>query len=429
MKEIIEKIKDLVPSDNKISKIREQEVVILFEELRSKKCEMDEFVALLMNFPVSVTIAFFEENFVALKPEIGLFTTSLCSNEIFCKNINDSGLTRGFALLEFFLYKNYLSPTIAKTICKTVALAYKKGSFYPRAYQKFEERILKSERINPYQLFCLDFNNTQPDDLACLVRFVSGLAADGLIDISNEKAAKWITKYNIDIEEFVTNPVKSEKNCPQSQEKRKKTFNSSTNESELFVEKKTDEGCLEVPAQVTVLSESTLLKTIDDAESLVKEFTHSLSDTFGTITLLKEELVRKSEEIKSLQEKMEEKEELLQQTLTEKEEIFQRTLVEKDALLSALQEDSIGKDKQLQCLIEDKQDLEERVKNAYQMDEIVVNQQLLTLKSDISEDLQLEYEEYRESLGNLCNEDEFAAYRATIKRIFRTLKRHGIEFK
>jgi len=71
-------------------------------------------------------------------------------------------------------------------------------------------------------------------------------------------------------------------------------------------------------------------------------------------------------------------------------------------------------------------DLTERLRTALKMDGIAKNQELATLKNDVSEALKLEYANYTKSKERAYNEDLFEAYRAMLSRVFRVLRRHGI---
>jgi len=72
------------------------------------------------------------------------------------------------------------------------------------------------------------------------------------------------------------------------------------------------------------------------------------------------------------------------------------------------------------------EDLTQRLRTSLEMDNISKNQELITLKNDISEALKLDYADYAKSTNLPYNEDLFEMYRSTLKRIFKLLKRFGI---
>lgn len=71
-------------------------------------------------------------------------------------------------------------------------------------------------------------------------------------------------------------------------------------------------------------------------------------------------------------------------------------------------------------------DLTERLRTSLNMDEISKNQELATLKNDISEALKLDYSDFMGTKGNKYSADLFDAYQSTLTRIFKLLKRFGI---
>ena len=84
------------------------------------------------------------------------------------------------------------------------------------------------------------------------------------------------------------------------------------------------------------------------------------------------------------------------------------------------------KDEQILALQNQVSDLTERLRTSLNMDSISKNQELITLKNDISEALKLDYADYTKSKDGPYNEDLFEAYRSTLTRIFKLLKRYGI---
>ncbi len=84
------------------------------------------------------------------------------------------------------------------------------------------------------------------------------------------------------------------------------------------------------------------------------------------------------------------------------------------------------KEKRINELERQVADLTERLRTSLQMDEISKSQELITLKNDISEALKLDYADFAKSKERPYNEDLFEAYRSTLTRIFKLLKRFDI---
>jgi len=71
-------------------------------------------------------------------------------------------------------------------------------------------------------------------------------------------------------------------------------------------------------------------------------------------------------------------------------------------------------------------DLTDRLRSSFSMDEISKNQEMTTLKNDISEALKLDYSDFTDTRESEYNHDLFDVYRSTLTRIFKLLKRFGI---
>ena len=79
-------------------------------------------------------------------------------------------------------------------------------------------------------------------------------------------------------------------------------------------------------------------------------------------------------------------------------------------------------------LVEEINDLKKRLEVALKMNAIQENQELLTLKSEISKTLKLDYIDFYNSRGKEYSESLFAVYRTFLARTFRELKKLGISF-
>ena len=101
-------------------------------------------------------------------------------------------------------------------------------------------------------------------------------------------------------------------------------------------------------------------------------------------------------------------------------------LAEKERCAASLAIEIGMKEKQLTEMNRQIADLTERLRTSLQMDEISKSQELITLKNDISEALKLDYADFAKSKENPYSEDLFEAYRSTLTRIFKLLKRFGI---
>jgi len=72
------------------------------------------------------------------------------------------------------------------------------------------------------------------------------------------------------------------------------------------------------------------------------------------------------------------------------------------------------------------EDLTSRLQTALRMDAIDRDQELVTLKRNISWFLEPEYADYMKSKDRECSPDLFAFYRSMLGRVFKRLQRSGI---
>ena len=73
-------------------------------------------------------------------------------------------------------------------------------------------------------------------------------------------------------------------------------------------------------------------------------------------------------------------------------------------------------------------DLESRLEVALKMNNIEQNQELATLKAEISKAFKLDYEDFQNSKGKELSQELFDIYRVIISRFFKGLERFGISF-
>gem|GEM_PF-1400521 len=143
---------------------------------------------------------------------------------------------------------------------------------------------------------------------------------------------------------------------------------------------------------------------IDKKQQEILEIVRRLSNSMLSIESLASAITRRDEEIS----------------------LVKADLAEKERRAASLAIEIGMKEKQLSEMNGQIADLTERLRISLQMDDISKNQELITLKSDISDALKLDYADFAKSKENPYSEDLFEAYRSTLTRIFKLLKRFGI---
>jgi len=171
----------------------------------------------------------------------------------------------------------------------------------------------------------------------------------------------------------------------------------STNEPYVAQDsRKIDSGTIALASELL----TTLVKSSHEAQSLH----HTLVESNGTITLLREQVSNRDSQI------------------------YQKTaeLRERDRQISDLHSDC----EEAKRVYEDQKariaELTEQLRTTIHMGEISQNQELFTLKTDIANSLKLEYFDYLKDKDAECDPDKFEAFRNSLHRVFRKLKRFGI---
>ncbi|MDL2233238.1 hypothetical protein LJC63_06625 [Ruminococcaceae bacterium OttesenSCG-928-L11] len=104
----------------------------------------------------------------------------------------------------------------------------------------------------------------------------------------------------------------------------------------------------------------------------------------------------------------------------------QSTILDRERQLSATALELKKSKEALSSAEEQISDLTSRLRASLNMDEISKNQELTTLKNDISEALKLDYSDFIGTRNSEYSQDLFEAYRSTLTRIFKLLKRFGV---
>lgn len=92
----------------------------------------------------------------------------------------------------------------------------------------------------------------------------------------------------------------------------------------------------------------------------------------------------------------------------------------------SLRRDLESKQKEIDNCYERIEDLENRLKSVFEMDDSIRSQELMTLKKDVADAIRMEYLDYKDS-DQTFNEDNFVANSASLERVFKFLIRFGFE--
>lgn len=193
-------------------------------------------------------------------------------------------------------------------------------------------------------------------------------------------------------------------------------------------------------------AEKSLLATIHQAQESMGQMSTSLTDSLATIDFLKEENKSNEEKItglKSKQSALEEEKRALEEKIRLTSQKLEESGAEQVALtekIAQLEEELSQEKKEKSNLLDsetenlrqiDEQtlkitDLEQRLKKSLEQDAIAENQELITLKKELSRKLQEAFGDYQDMAEQEYSSDLLESHKFLLERIFKMFKRHGI---
>ena len=379
---ILEDIPDKKARD--LSKENREKVVAALLELSSQKDNYKQIVNFLFKFHYSVSQDFFEKfSTVASEECIVILVERLISSEQFKQG---KGYYVGFSTM-FALAIQGKYQAAFFTLNGALKQSDKSGKFTGGSLSIFETLIVNKGKMQYIENI---YEQILKGNIACnelekkrLDRFLKNLKDRE--NFNNEKGKKEVSTKAETTAQLKTHQV----NLPEkkailtddlsmSQEQKKDSISKDTEN----VISQIDKARKEILAAIQNISKNQL-----DMEALAKSITCRDEE----INTARVNLSEKEKRISSLVNDINEREEILAE---QKQQI---------------------------------EDLTERLRMSMQMDDISKKQDLLTLKNDISEALKLDYVDFIKSKEKPYDPDLFDAYRLTLSRIFKLLKRFGIE--
>jgi len=334
---------------SKLSDVQANEASTNLIELFKTEQSKLKIAQYLMVLKPLVCQLFFEKAIKMLNAEeIESLHTTLCSTDLYKKNVNHSGVTRGFLIAAVLIKAGHRMGR--SVFMKTLLDAERDG--------KFSEAVVKLFRANVFE-YCGGIN------------LISGLENGKW---NNPKTKDRFDRFMRTIrsgnDPVVNDPVVTPQDVLKEIEKTHSKLNSDLKESNREV-------------QVLLAA--------------LREYNRPILD-------LQQEMLRRDAQISGLKNLLKAKEgeiNTLQFEAQEKERMLSERLVEID-------------------------DLKERLKFSLKMDSISHNQELISLKNDLAKSLKIEYTDFIANRDVDCNADSFEAYRGSLIRIFRILRRLGI---
>ncbi|MEE1125323.1 MAG: hypothetical protein U0L18_05225 [Acutalibacteraceae bacterium] len=377
-----EKLEKLV-SRAKTGKSAKNEAVSLIKKafLENGNDDYTSVVKWLMKFHYRVCDVFFEN--YNLTDEGAEKITSALLEGGYSKANGNTFRTRGLQICGHFLKKNIDKAIIAKLALSLITSAKQKNNSFSDGFiSEFKKYIIDTKQYESFRLLCDELDNSIKKD-----RMKAFLVA--------------VDKYQNQHKEVQNNTENTSEELKHVEQKTEKTTTPKISTLKTTVAAQSDNR------------EKTLLEQLNKTNQSLAEQVEKLVSVNNIVATLKAAtdanrvlISAKDAEISRLKEEL------------EKEKLHTSALcLEKSELTE-----------KLNSQIAKIEDLEERLRSAMKMDGINKNQELESLKTQMSNTLKYEYIDFC-STEFVCTQDNFEAIYASLDRIFKILKRFDINLK
>ena len=370
LNEIIEQTKKDITAPNR------DRAVLALKDLAAMDDEAKTIAEYLIKLSYTVSQLFFEEVVVTINDErLTQIVDALITNEQFqTGKVNNIRYPKGFiSILSLAKAGKYrLSFAILNYI---LSQAETNGVFSDGCKNSFIKLIINNAGLSAIESVVNSVRNGEVEckeyEIKRLNRFIDAIMET--ISVNEAKDAK----------------IEKETETPHLK-----------NIDEVVVMPETEQ---QVKQNNVALSNEAITK-IESSQVEMLSLLRKLSSDHTAIDALTVQLTNKGNEIVDIRAQRDEKEQQLKAALTEINELNSKL---------AKAEGNVS-------------DLTGRLRSSLNMDEISKNQELATLKNDISEALKLDYSDFIGTKESEYSSDLFDVYRSTLTRVFKLLKRFGI---
>jgi len=370
------RLDELLGRASKLTDAQAKEAATLLLSFYTEKQEKTNVADCLMKFKSTVCLFFFEAAITTLDPEtqIQSLHLAICSTEAYKKNANHAATSRGF-IITAVLIKNGVN--IARSVLmQTLADVEKDGKFSDAVINNFKQNVVDYCGSLDHIKMLGDKDWDKPDSRRRFMRFM----------------------------EEVNNSIVTVISPPES---KKDVIISTTTTSPLPISPTPHNEQQIIPVSESNVAKGIadeLLKTLINASKEAALLFQSLSDSNGTIALLRKDVASRDARIEEFSK-----------TIRKNNEIIDDLHRKLDESKKVIRDNEAHID-----------DLSGRLKNSLQMDNISQNQELITLRTNLQNSLKIEYADYLVSKDSECNPDTYGALIGSLSRIFKTLRRFGI---
>lgn len=490
MEEIIGKIKEYKTEPNNGES---EEIMVLFGKLIEKKCSANELVDPLLEFAPYVTKIFLERHYERLVSQELLspflkkyrkskkITPSTIPNRIFpivgfisFKGNSMSSVAVFFlSFLEKIDKKGSYSENTLKLFNKHVLQYYNES---PYDFLKLDYGNVDANLLVSLNRFVIGLAEAEMIDLANenVIEWADKYNVrlpKRKVNTQEQAKADLVLNEN-PVQEKKISSIKEEKKSPQEKitkdspkslpvpentpvvatiDKKEKTPTEEPKMEKVHRKKQSDaveetsfNQNMDYSLMLTEIQEAqkSLLATVAVAENSVGKMSESLSDSLGMIDTQREEIAQLKGERAILEEQkcgFDEKLKTTSQQLTD----ASAEIVSLKKKIAFLEEEVSAERVEKQSLVESEKykiqqleeqtskitDLEQRLKKSLEQDAIAENQELITLRKELSRKLQEAHKDYGEMAMQDYSSDLLESHKFLLERIFKMFKRHGINWE
>ena len=400
MSEILQKIEDYIKKGNKLNEIDTKNAISILDELFNEE-DKDKIIAeyMMSSLLNKVWKGFFESIFTKNKTDrIKSLLANFFETEKYNKNSGGCSIIKGFTICGILAKLGYND---ALMILKKVFNDHlKKDNFSDKILDDFNTLVVRPYGVKIIQ----EMENSEWEKWEDKDRF-----AKFSVQFMNKhyKSLNDKTLAEKPEEQPIEKKTKEKENLSVVQEKqsivKKCKVNDSPNISNSPIIKTIDKLRREIEESIYTNSEE-LSKINEKFDQEIQKLQNELLETKSKITSLQSIINQKNEQVRELEIKVFD---------TQKSNSVLETK------LNNTQEELILNRKKVN-------ELSDQLKTAIQMDGVSQNQELISLKDNLKKSLKNEYIDFKYMSNREYSEDNYKAFNASLMRIFRTLKRCGI---
>lgn len=383
MEKSIERMNELIQKKTKLSNSHSIEAAEIIFNLYKSDNNLESSIENLYHFHYSVIGIYvnrYYDDFNIQEKEN--FIKAFVENSKFKENIANSSILKGFSILQEMLKLNENDKNIYYLFNNISSVAEKKGQYNSSVKGAFYEFLSEvgDEFLN------LNFDIMSEEERKRMLRYIDATIENSSNISCEQSMLRLGEKYSYKFTNKIDNESIKEENRKDEEDNTeyKNDLQKSYASNELI----------------------NLVSLLENANEEANKLFKNIFERNLTIKSLEQQITLKEREINEVK---------LQIRNEKDKSTYLTTKIEE--LKAELNSSNLEID-----------NLKGRLKIAFNIDDVKKNQEIITLKTDISTALKLQYEDFNEHKEEECNEDNYEALKVTLNQVFRTLKRYGIDF-